>query len=311
MIILLIILIIICLTAILLYLRLRWDICFLYNQLGEIADGSHMELTVNSRQKALLALCGRLNQVLASKDQSHIRYLRSQRQLKQNITHLAHDIRTPLTGASGYVQLAQECEDSEKRTRYLEAAGRRMAELEDMLEKLFLYTKLTNDTFRFSEEAMKKVSVLPLLNDCLLGMYTKFEEKGAAPEVSFETERFTITADEDALKRIFLNLIQNALLHGSGGISITQHTEDDGSSRLVFENPVPEDNNISIHQIFDQFYKAGPARGKGSSGLGLFIVKELMARMEGRVWAELDGGCLRIVLCFPAESSKTFMDPES
>ena len=74
------------------------DIRSLCRQLEEIERGSHMELTTGTRQKSLLRLCRSLNRILAAKDRSHIQYERAEKQLKQNITNLAHDIRTPLTG---------------------------------------------------------------------------------------------------------------------------------------------------------------------------------------------------------------------
>ena len=327
--------------------RLCADILSLCRQLEEIERGSHMELTALTRHKSLLQLCRSLNRILAARDQNHIQYERAEKQLKQNITNLAHDIRTPLTGASGYLQLARECDDAGKREHYLSVTGRRLEELADMLEKLFLYTKLANEDFTFSDENMNRIQVLPLLSDCLLSLYTKFERLNMEPEVRFESEGFRVLADEDALRRIFLNLLQNALIHGAGNLVITQRivydvqnpqkenpcrkaasdkampwekapdkamlrekaSDDKAMPRetgtrgcLVFENSVSENSTPDPEQIFDLFYKADSARRKASSGLGLFIVRELMRRMGGEAAAELDGNTLRIFLYFPPGS---------
>ena len=165
-----------------LYIRCRMELRSLYRQLEEIEDGSQMELAVNSRQRPVLALCGILNTILSRKDRRHIQYERAEKRLKQNVAGLAHDIRTPLTGAIGYTQLAQECTDAAKRARYLQTVESRLAELEDMLEEMFLYTKVTSEDFQLS---VRKVPLLPLLGDCLLSQYTKFEKAGFSPEVSF------------------------------------------------------------------------------------------------------------------------------
>lgn len=326
--------------------RLCADIRSLRRQLEEIERGSHMELTALTRHKSLLQLCRSLNRILAARDQSHIQYERAEKQLKQNITNLAHDIRTPLTGASGYLQLVRECDDAGKRAQYLSVADRRLEELADMLEKLFLYTKLANEEFTFSDENRKRIQVLPLLSDCLLSLYTKFDELNMEPEVRFESEGFRVLADEDALRRIFLNLLQNVLIHGTGNLVITQRVvydvqntqkeslcrkatsdktmpretaSDKSMSRetasdksmpletgaygcLVFENSVSENSTPDPEQIFDLFYKADSARRKASSGLGLFIVRELMRRMGGDATAELDGNTLRIFLYFPPDT---------
>ena len=277
------------------WIRYRAELKSLYRQLEEVAAGSHIELTLNSRCKPLLALCRMLNHVLQARDRDYLQYDQAEKRLKQDITSLAHDIRTPLTGAFGYVQLAQECSDAEKRQHYLDAVERRLRELEDMLEELFLYTKVTGEDFRLSPESLQ---VLPLLGECLLGLYARFQEAGTAPAVSFETEDFRVMADQEALRRVFLNLITNALVHGTGDISILQT-----GNRIAFENPIPEGNPPNPEQLFDRFYKSDPARRKGSSGLGLFIVRELMRKMGGETGAQLEEGKLRITLYFPEDLS--------
>lgn len=273
------------------YTRSILEVRSIRRQLEEIERGSRMELGVYSRQREMLALCRKLNELGRQNMQGQIRYEKAQKQLKQNITALAHDIRTPLAGASGYVQLAGECRERGRQAYYLQAAEGRLKELGDMLEELFLFTKLSDTDF---EPDMRRLQVLPLLGDCLVGMYLQFEEKGISPEVRFDSEGFRVDADEEYLRRIFHNLIRNALLHGTGNLVITQQEK-----RLTFENAVSETSRPDTKQIFEQFYKADSARRKGSSGLGLFIVKELMEKMGGGVKAELEQEKLRIILKFP------------
>ena len=75
-------------------------------------------------------------------------------------------------------------------------------------------------------------------------------------------------------------------------------TKKADSGCLIFENPVPEDITLDVNQIFDLFYKADTARRKGSSGLGMFIVRELMRRMGGDVDAELTAICCGLSCVF-------------
>lgn len=255
-------------------------------QLDELAQGSHMEIFVCRRDKTSLELCKKLNEVVTRQHQKEIQYERSQKRLKQNISALAHDIRTPLTSAAGYLQMGADCADKETRDRYLDISSKRLKELKDMLEELFLYTKLSTDDFQLSTQDLQ---VLPLLSECLIGMYQQFEEKGVTPLVEFETEGFHLKADEDCLNRIFRNLIQNALQHGNGGITITQQ-----GRQMTFSNPIADDTHLDVAQIFDRFYKADAARRRGSSGMGLAIVKELVEKMGGGISAAINDGCLQI-----------------
>lgn len=277
-----------CILLLMRYIRIIMSIRSLRMQLEELGRGSNMDLGVLSRQKDILALGRQLNDLKRQWFQSRMQYEKAEKNLKQNIVSMAHDIRTPLTGAAGYVQLARECEDPARRERYLQTADDRLKELGDMLEELFLYSKLTSAEFELN---LNEIQALPLLSDCLVGFYRQFEEKGFAPKVEFESESLRVLADEECLRRIFHNLIQNALLHGRGGFVIRQK-----DNRLIFENLVSETSKPDPEQIFDRFYKADSARRKGSSGLGLFIVKELAVKMGGSVKAELEGEKLRIIL---------------
>lgn len=159
-----------------------------------------------------------------------------------------------------------------------------------MLEELFLYTKLTSAEF---EPNMDEIQVLPLLSDCLVALYQQFEDQKIVPQIEFKSQSIRVWADEECLRRVIHNLLQNALLHGKGSIVIRQN-----KTSFVFENLVSETSKPDPNQIFEQFYKADSARRKGSSGLGLFIIKEIMERMNGGVKAELDGEKLRIILYF-------------
>ncbi len=276
-------------------IRYRLEIRSVCRQLDELAQGSHMELFVTRKDKSFLELCRKLNLVMKLNRQKEIQYDKAQKRLKQNISALAHDIRTPLTSAAGYLQMGAECADEEKRDRYLNVSQDRLEELKDMLEELFLYTKLSSDEFELS---IRPVQVLPLLGECLVGMYRQFEEKGVEPVVEFEDEGIRMMADEECLTRIFRNLIQNALLHGTGGITIRQ-----AGRVLSFENPVAEDSEIDVAQIFDRFYKADGARRKGSSGLGLAIVREMTEKMGGTIDAVLAQNVLKVLINWPSEDT--------
>ena len=98
------ILICICVLLAVQYIRGILAVRSLHMQLEEIGRGSRMELGAQSRQKDILALCRTLNQLSRLRLAKEIQYEKAERQLKQNVTSLAHDIRTPLTGASGYLQ---------------------------------------------------------------------------------------------------------------------------------------------------------------------------------------------------------------
>lgn len=259
-------------------------------QLEQVDDGSQIEITTDVRSKSFLRLCNRLNSVLEKARTEENQRLRSQRKLKETVSAIAHDIRTPLTSASGYLQMMAECEDEVKRVRYHFIIRQRMDELKNMLEELFLYTKLTSEGF---ELECSSISVYPVLSECLIEIYDSFQAKGIEPEVEFEDETLQVMASHEGLSRIFRNLIHNALMHGASGLKILQ-----SGNTLIFSNEIPEGIELDAGRIFDRFYKADRTRRKGSSGFGLAIVKELVMRMGGRISAQVKDQVLSITINF-------------
>lgn len=272
----LVIIIVVLSALMILYLR---EVRHLQKQLELLKNGSHMELATNTRNQVFLQLYTKLNQIFADIREKEQQHIRSQNQLKQSVSDIAHDIRTPLTSASGYLQMLEECTESEKQLRYEHIINRRIDELKDMLEELFLYTKLTSADFTFH---CQSTAVFPVLSDCMIGMYHVFEEKLIEPEILFENENISVSATPEALGRIFRNLINNALLHGTGGLSIVQT-----GTTIRFANPVAHADTIDTDRLFDRFYKGDKTRKKGSSGLGLAIVRELCQRIGGTAEAEI------------------------
>lgn len=285
-----ILLILILVILILMLLQYRREISRLTKQLSIIEEGSQIELSSSVRSKEFTALYQQLETLLQSFRTSRFQHEKSQKQLKKTISNIAHDIRTPLTSAAGYLQMLEECTDEDTRSRYITVIRNRLEELKDMLEELFLYTKLTNDDFILE---CSPTPVFPVLCDCMIGLYHAFDEQGFEPDVRFLDESLRVSASPESLGRIFRNLINNALLHGAGGLQVTQ--ED---TVIVFSNPVSDPSSIDPDQLFERFYKADNTRKRGSSGLGLAIVNELMKRIGGTAEAKLSGNRLEIILTF-------------
>lgn len=289
---LILIVILFCLFLLIQYLCCIKEVDHLCRQLTQIEAGSHMELTSHIRNRHFLSLYQKLNQVLAAGRTAQIQSIHSQKQLKQTISSIAHDIRTPLTSAAGYLQMMLENTQDQKSLRYGEIIEKRLDELKNMLEELFLYTKLTNPDYTLE---CQKVAIYPILSDAMVGMYHLIEEREISPAVVFEEEAVYYFANSDALGRIFRNLIHNALLHGSNDLTIYQH-----DNVLEFGNSLSAETaqNLDPTQLFERFYKADQTRRKGSSGLGLAIVKELMQRMGGSASACIKQNQLVIRLTF-------------
>ena len=201
---------------------------------------------------------------------------------------VSHDIRTPLAGAMGYLQLLEG--EPDRQAEYLGIVYKRLEELDGLLEELFLYTRLQGGSLPLE---CRELAALPPLWDALAEFYPQLEAAGVEPELRFDREDMAVWASPEALGRVYRNLIANALRHGGGGLTVSG-----GDGVICFSNELLPGPRPDPEHLFDRFYQSSPARAKGGAGLGLSIVQELMERMGGRVSAHITGDTLEIRLSF-------------
>ena len=118
-----VVLILFIIVLLLILLHYRREIVRLTRQLDVIEEGSQIELSASARSKEFTALYQRLESLLQSFRTSRFQYERSQKQLKKTISNIAHDIRTPLTSAAGYLQMLEDCGDRDTQRRYISLSG--------------------------------------------------------------------------------------------------------------------------------------------------------------------------------------------
>lgn len=226
---------------------------------------------------------------------------KNQQQLKETITSLSHDIRTPLTSLDGYFQLLSESDNETEKQHYIQVIQSRIASLSGTLEELFTYTKLQNDAYVLP---LEQVDFVKCVYDTVFSFYDAIGEKGITPEIDFEEGHVLIQGNSEALRRIIQNIIQNAIRHGNQLLQMKLYTTEQ-SITFSCINGVAHPEEINMNQIFNQFYKADSARSKSSTGLGLSIAKELTERMEGTLTAKLEGNLFSLELQFPINLQKT------
>lgn len=259
--------------------------------LEETPAESNLRLTVRMSGAAPRRLCRAVNERLESGRQLHQETLRGERELKYTMACISHDIRTPLAGAMGYLQLLDG--EPDHREEYLDIVKKRLSELETLLDELFLYTRLLNGSLPLE---CGEMGALPPLWEALAEFYPQLEAAGVQPELSFDREDVRVWASRPALERVYRNLITNALRHGGGGLAVSV-----GDGEICFSNPLGPGPEPDADHLFDRFYQSSPARGKGGAGLGLAIVRELMEQMGGQVSAQIVDGKLKIMLAFSTQ----------
>ena len=222
-----------------------------------------------------------LNEWLELKRREKKEYLKKEEMISDTYTNLSHDIRTPLTSLDGYFQLMETCEDQEEQRRYMKIIQERIGSLKEMLEELFTFTKLKNDSFHLE---MSSCCINKILKDTIFSYYDEWTGRGIEPEIQITDKLLFMNGNEQGIQRIFQNIIKNGLDHGKDRIGI-RLCRKEGMLCLKINNQTDHPEKIDISRVFERFYKSDGARSRTSSGLGLSIARELAVRMGGKMEA--------------------------
>lgn len=278
------------------YQRQVKDIC---RQLAFLLKhDSNMPITRDIDFGSIGKLADLLNEYLASKRREHAQYRKKEKIISDTYTNLSHDIRTPLTSLDGYFQLLEECGSADDRQRYLTVIRERIESLKEMLEELFTFTKLKNETCLLE---LTRCCITQILKETVFSYYEDWTKLGIEPEILIAEERLYLLGNPPALRRIIQNILKNAVEHGEKKIKIALYSEGK-QILLAVSNQVTHPEQIDVTMIFERFYKADEARSRTSTGLGLAIAKELALRMAGEIKADLTEDIFCIVIRFPVTS---------
>ena len=208
---------------------------------------------------------------------------------KELISNISHDLKTPITAIKGYVEGIQDgvASSPEKLSKYIRTIYNKANDMDRLIDELTFYSKIDTNRIPYT---FSKINVAEYFWDCVeevgLDMETRGIELGY---FNYVDEDVLIIADAEQMKRVINNIIGNSLkyLDKKKGI-INIRIKDDGD----FVQIVIEDNGKGIAAkdlpyIFDRFYRTDSSRNssKGGSGIGLSIVKKIIEDHGGRIWA--------------------------
>ena len=243
-------------------------------------------LSLPCRDRELRRLASALNQELRALRQERLRYQQGDKELKEAVVNISHDLRTPLTAISGYLQLLQGQDLPPDTRRYLEQIGGRTQAMKRLTEELFRYSVVVSE----ENLAREPVDLRRAVEEALLSFYGALEGRGIEPQVRLPEEKVERLLDPAAVNRVLGNILTNALKYSAGDLEVTLEE----SGRLTFSNSAPGLDPVAAGRLFDRFYTVEAARN--STGLGLSIAKELTQRMGGEMGAELHNGRLTVWL---------------
>ena len=232
------------------------------------------ELSINTSSKIVTVADEII--VLTAKEYIYLGEIqKKENELKENISCLSHDLRTPLTSIRGYLQLLSSAPD-EKRAEYISALSGKALRLERLIDDFYQISLLEAGQYPFYYE---KVELCSLLTEILLDNYSIFSVNGIEPQIEIPNMDIYLNADRKACIRIIQNLIFNAVTSTTNNVVIQLINIAD-SVQLCIKNPVASIPTEEYSKLLERFYVADVSRSNGTSGQGLYIVKKLLLMMN-------------------------------
>ena len=234
----------------------------------KIRSGSMKRIGVNFFSKTILRLHNQIENLFQEVEQNQLIMKREKRTLDMAISNIAHDIRTPLTIASGYTQQLIKHPDNSSET--LNKIAHHQDLVSKRLEALLEYRHLMEGAVK---PKLEELDLSTFITKKTLAYYDVFQSSHIVLDFNVEPGLKTAT-DEDLLDRIIQNLLGNVLKHGKEKARLSLKKED---NRLVLEidnlvkKPIKNINNLS-----NRFYSENLSDTEESSGLGLYITEELV-----------------------------------
>lgn len=248
-------------------------------------------IDISSNNKNMRHLAETINGELRKLRTERHRFQQGDLELKNAVTNISHDLRTPLTAISAYLDLLDNTEKSADVERYVEIIKNRTEVLKQLTEELFQYSIITSQEYGNNVE---RVVVNSVLEESILGFYAILQEKNIIPNICITDEKVICKINISALVRVFSNLINNAIKYSDGDLDIT--LTDAG--KIIFSNTASNLSEIDVKRLFDRFYTVENAR-KGA-GLGLSISRILIEQMNGTISAKYENGKLSICVQLPS-----------
>lgn len=270
---------------------LKREIRSIKRQLQDYENGVNKPIDLVLLDNDLTELAAEINknQFLLKEDKLSI--IRQEHHLKETISNISHDLRTPLTSLIGYLQLLQKTNLTDEQKEYLNISISRSKYLQTLINDFYDISILENTDH---VPNLIKINLNNILTEIVLSFTEQFEQKNITPTIHFLNTPTYVLADEIMLKRIITNLISNVIRYGLKELKIT--ILNNQFIEVQFQNFISPISSIDINKLFDKFYTADLSRKQSGSGLGLYIVKLLVEKMNGKVSAHFNNNELVISL---------------
>lgn len=247
-------------------------------------------IDISSNDKRIRSLAGTLNRELAVFRKEKLRYMNGNNELKNSVTNVSHDLRTPLTAICGYIELLEREEKTKEAEKYLDIIKKRAEFMVKLTEELFGYSVIMSEN---GGKTTPYTDVKNVLEESIASFYEVLMARNIVPVINLTKEKVIKNLNSHALSRVFSNLLNNAVKYSDGDLEISLFE----NGEIVFANTASKLDVVEVEKLFDRFYTVETA--KNSTGLGLSIAKTLTEQMRGEISAKYKDGKLYIKIILP------------
>lgn len=216
---------------------------------------------------------------------------KNEEKIREGISNMSHDLRTPLTSIMGYLQMIKSEKSSEAdKKEYMDIVEKRTKSLQQLISSFYDLSRMEGNEYNFN---YKKVNLSSILCENIAVFYNDFRNNNIEPIIEIDENVKDIISDDGAINRIFSNLITNMIKHGESFVKITLRQENDVII-TEFTNKATGLTAENVDKLFDRFYTVDNSRSDRNTGLGLYITKILVEKLGYNIIAQLDNEILKI-----------------
>lgn len=271
--------------------RYHLTIRSLTRQIGDKRrTGSQVRLTLRDQAPSLVALTDEVEQLFQEIDKMSFVTQQEKKTLDMAISNIAHDIRTPLTIASGYTQQLLKDADKEQMDQQLQKIADNLSMVSRRLEALMEYRRLMEGAIR---PKLQRVDLSQLVTQQLFAYYDAFQRAGIDLDVDL-SENLLLETDSDIFDRIVQNMLSNVLKHGREAASISLKNE---GQKVIFQvkNKVQKPI-LHLDKLTNRFYSENLSSSEESSGLGLYITQQLVEILGGDLTIQAEDDWFKLIV---------------
>ena len=264
--------------------RVRGQLSVIEEALEDLKSGNLNRRMLTKKNDMTRKICYGINEIAMNSQTQLIRQKQSEQAYKRLMTSISHDVKTPLASLVGYLE-AIECKivAGEEKDEYVHVAFEKARYLKHFVENLFEWVKLDSgeQIFRFEVLDLNEVS-----RNIIADWISVLENSNFEYEFDIPETEYPMRIDVNAYSRTLNNLLQNALIHSKGNKVIFRISENDRQARIILEDNGKGISPGHLPHIFERMYQCDQSRSAKGNGLGLSIVKELVAAHKGTITAE-------------------------